>query len=306
MRNFLLFPCILLAASLAAQSPANDPKYKRAVEIGLGELQKGQCLPCIEAYEHAFALSKHSALSHLRAARCAQLCNDPAKARAFADKAVEIAFSTAEKVLDSPAEYPELKPLNDSELGREIREKIAAAAKAAGFDRELAKALDALREEDQRPRNELDVVRSKYDKDAPEFQQFIRDWAISDSLCLLKAEAIIARHGYPGKTLVGEERQDIIWLVLQHAPLEKQEHYYPLLEDAANKGEMRKSSLAYLLDRIRMRKGLPQVYGSQVVRDEATGGWKFHPIEDEANVNKRRAEVGLGPIEEYALQMGVR
>jgi hypothetical protein len=42
-----------------------------------------------------------------------------------------------------------------------------------------------------------------------------------------------------------------------------------------------------------------------VERDEATGGRKFHEIEDEANVNKRRAEVGLGPLEEYAERMGV-
>ncbi|MDX1912652.1 MAG: hypothetical protein SFV22_14260, partial [Saprospiraceae bacterium] len=193
MKHLLLFALVWLSGALVAQSPANNPDYTRAVNIALGELQKGQCQPCIEAYERAFALSQHSALSYLRAARCAQLCNDPVKARAFADKAVEIAFSTADKVLNSTAEYPELKPLRDSDLGKEIQQKIEAAAKAAGFNLELSKELDALREEDQRPRNELDVMRSKYGQDAPEFQQFIRDWARSDSLCLLKAEAIIAR-----------------------------------------------------------------------------------------------------------------
>jgi hypothetical protein len=105
--------------------------------------------------------------------------------------------------------------------------------------------------------------------------------------------------------LVGETRQDNIWLIIQHAPLAKQEQYFPFIDAAAQKGEMHKSSWALMVDRIRMYKGQPQIYGSQLVRDEISGGRKFHEIEDEANVNKRRAEVGLGPLEEYAQLMGV-
>ena len=45
-------------------------------------------------------------------------------------------------------------------------------------------------------------------------------------------------------------------------------------------------------------EGKPQVYGTQVKE------WKgkepvLQPIEDEANVDKRRAEVGLFPLSEY-------
>lgn len=41
------------------------------------------------------------------------------------------------------------------------------------------------------------------------------------------------------------------------------------------------------------------------MRDDASGGWKFHEIEDETNVNKRRAEVGLGPLENMPSGWGV-
>ena len=58
--------------------------------------------------------------------------------------------------------------------------------------------------------------------------------------------------------------------------------------------------LALLIDRIRVRNGEPQLYGSQLHWDESAGAPIFFPIEDPANVNARRAEVGLGPIEEYA------
>ncbi|MFN0036918.1 MAG: DUF6624 domain-containing protein [Saprospiraceae bacterium] len=306
MKHLLVFSLLAFARFASAQAGANNPEYKKAVEIALGELQKGQCLPCLEAYERAFDISKHSALSHLRAARCAQLCDDAAKAQALADKAVEISWDMAAQALQNTRDYPELAPLRDSDLGKKTLKKTESAAKASGFNFALAKELDMLKEEDQKYRRLSDEYRSKYARDSPEYKQFVRERQRNDSLCLAKAEAIIQQHGYPGKSMVGESRQDAIWLVIQHAPLEKQEQYFPLIDAAAQKGEMRKSSWALLVDRIRMRKGQPQVYGSQVVRDEATGGgWKFHEIEDEANVNTRRAEVGLGPLEEYALQMGV-
>lgn len=296
---------LLLTLFSFAQSGAGNPEYIKAVDIGLGELQKGQCKPCIEAYERAFAISQHSALSHLRAARCAQLCNDADKAQAFADKAVEISWDMTVSNLQNNSEYPELAPLRDSDLGQKTLKKADLAAKSSGFNATLAKELDALKEEDQKYRRLNDEYASKYGKDSPEYQKFRRDRMQSDSLCLAKAEVIIQQYGYPGKTLVGESRQDNIWLIIQHAPLTKQEQYFPLIDAAAQKGEMRKSSWAMMVDRIRMYKGQPQIYGSQVVRDEATGGWKFHEIEDEANVNKRREEVGLEPLEVYAGRMGV-
>lgn len=299
-----LLKTILLAVAFTA-SAQNNPDYTRAVEIGLGELQKGQCKPCLEAYERAFAISKHSSLSHLRAARCAQLCQDEAKALAFADTALSIGFVSTNFLLEDGVKYPELIPFRNSELGKKTLLKSEALAKASGFNLALAKELDLLKESDQKYRRENDEYRSKYGSNSPEYQQFMRDYVQSDSLCLVRTEAIIKQYGYPGKSMVGADRQDIVWLIIQHAPLAKQELYYPLIEEAAQKGELNKSAWALLVDRIKMHKGQPQVYGSQVVRDETTGGWKFHEIEDEPNVNKRRAEVGLKPLEQYAERMGV-
>ena len=303
MKHILLISFLFLARIAFTQS--TNPEYIKAVDIGLGELQKNQCKPCLEAYEKAFEISKHSALSHLRAACCAQMCNDAAKAKAFADKAVEISWDMASNILQNKSDYPELVPLQVSELGKKTLKKTEKKAKASGFNAELAKELDVLKEEDQKYRRLKDEYRSKYALDSPEYQKFMQDWAKNDSLCLLKAEAIIQQYGYPGKSLVGESRQDAIWFVIQHAPIEKQELYFPIIDAAAQKGEIRKSSWALLVDRIRMFKGQPQIYGSQVIQDYTTGTTKFHEIEDEANVDKRRAEVGLGPLVEYAKRMGV-
>jgi hypothetical protein len=51
---------------------------------------------------------------------------------------------------------------------------------------------------------------------------------------------------------------------------------------------------AYLLDRVCIRRGQPQVYGTQVGPD----GQPF-PIGDAVRVDARRRSVGLGPLATY-------
>lgn len=55
---------------------------------------------------------------------------------------------------------------------------------------------------------------------------------------------------------------------------------------------------AYFIDKIRVLKGLPQVYGTQFLKDK-NGQINFLTIEDESNLNNRRNLLGLEPIEEY-------
>ena len=79
-----------------------------------------------------------------------------------------------------------------------------------------------------------------------------------------------------------------------------------LPDDPFTKGKAEPVNLAYLEDRIRMRQGKPQCYGSQIVPDKETGAWVLYPVEDPVNLDKRRAAVGLGPIQDYLLRTGAR
>ena len=125
-----------------------------------------------------------------------------------------------------------------------------------------------------------------------------------DSVNLEKIENIFEQHGYPGKSKVGERYSGVAWLVIQHSNLEKMTKYYKLIESAAQKGELPKTNFALFIDRFRMARGEKQLYGSQL-KNENGGALYFHPIEDEENVNKRRAEMGMEPIEEYAKKFGI-
>ena len=59
--------------------------------------------------------------------------------------------------------------------------------------------------------------------------------------------------------------------------------------------------MAYLTDRVLVAEGKPQRYGSQFFTVD--GELKPRPIEDEANVDARRKEVGLGTMAQYTKLM---
>ena len=66
---------------------------------------------------------------------------------------------------------------------------------------------------------------------------------------------IVARHGWPGRALAGEQGAHAAWLMAQHAPPDLQEECLPLLQDAVARGEASPADLAYLMDRARLLAG---------------------------------------------------
>lgn len=111
---------------------------------------------------------------------------------------------------------------------------------------------------------------------------------------------IIQQHGWPGRSLVGDDGAEAAWLLAQHADrqLDFQREVLPLLAEAVAAGEAKPAHLAYLTDRVRMAQGTPQIYGTQVgdIREGTPIPW---PIEDLERVDERRAEMGLGTLANY-------
>jgi hypothetical protein len=118
---------------------------------------------------------------------------------------------------------------------------------------------------------------------------------------------IIAEHGWPGLTLVGEEGAEAAWLVLQHAILDPElmRGAVGLVERSVQAGETQPWQLALLVDRIRTLEGQPQVYGSQHDWDE-TGDMSPLRIEDIDRVDARRASVGLEPLAQTTRRLRAR
>ncbi len=127
-----------------------------------------------------------------------------------------------------------------------------------------------------------------------------------DKRNMARLDEIIKQNGWPGKSLVGEEASQAAFLIVQHSDLAHQQNYLPLLKDAAKKGEARPADVAMLEDRILIRRGKKQIYGTQVRSGPDTGGkMVLNPIKDEKHVDKRRASVGLMPLKEYLKYFGI-
>ena len=127
----------------------------------------------------------------------------------------------------------------------------------------------------------------------------------TDSINLKIVQQIIEEHGWLGVETVGTIGNVALFMVIQHSGIEIQKRYFPLMEKAAKEDKLEKSHLALLEDRIRMKEGKKQIYGSQLKWNEKKKINEFYPIEDEKNVNIRRQEVGLEPIESYAKKFGI-
>lgn len=113
-----------------------------------------------------------------------------------------------------------------------------------------------------------------------------------------RMKAILREHGWPGRSLVGDDGAHAAWLLVQHADAAFMSECLPLMEHAALRGEASAKDFAYLLDRVRMNQGKPQVYGTQFTSGP-DGNLVLHPIENPEQVDARRRAVGLPSMAEY-------
>lgn len=167
------------------------------------------------------------------------------------------------------------------------------------LDKPLVAILDTIYTEDQTYRRQIQDIEEKFGRDS---EEMTKHWNIineKDSINLIKIQKILDEKGWLGANIIGNQGNSTLFLVIQHSPLEVQEKYLPMMRDAVKKGNANSSSLALLEDRVSLRKGGKQIYGSQIGRDPETGEYFVSPLIDPENVDKRRAEVGLGPIADY-------
>ena len=147
---------------------------------------------------------------------------------------------------------------------------------------------------DQQVRNAW--INPRHHRTVQQLKEFIR----VDLANTRRMHQIIARHGWPGKTIVGPNGEQAAWLLIQHADHDPafQKDCLALLEKTAQEDNSANSLLAYLTDRVRINAGLPQIYGTQF-----RGNFQPFTIENEEQVDERRKKAGLIPLSEYLDQV---
>jgi hypothetical protein len=192
-----------------------------------------------------------------------------------------------------------------------------------GIDEALKKQLNDILATDQGIREYLDTEVTESRKDSlSQILGYSREelgknvFAIMnkiDSVNLIKVEEIIQKHGYPGKSMVGEPANTTVFYVIQHAP-SKIPTYFNLIKSAGRKGELPYHYVAMMEDRMLTSEGKLQIYGTQgfimMLPDPKTGERKpfgyIMPIKNPRKVNKRRKKAGFKTtVEANAKRMGI-
>lgn len=162
----------------------------------------------------------------------------------------------------------------------------------------LAKQLDSIYQLDQSVRIAYQQA-LKDSASAPVVDSLLKVMRQTDAQNLMKVEAIIKQHGWLSPQKVGIYTAQGLFLVIQHADLSTQKRFLPMIREAEKKGDILSSNLAILEDRINMRSGKKQIYGSQGITDAKTGKKFIYPIIDVDNLDHRRKSMGMPPMKDY-------
>lgn len=140
--------------------------------------------------------------------------------------------------------------------------------------------------------------------------------AVVDSLVALSAEmervdaeniALVTRLFREGcERQFGEEEWGAVWLIVDHAPLEAQRRFLPLMKRAARQGTLLPDRVATLCDRIALNAGRAQRYGTQSyeVTQEGRPVIYVWPVRNARRLEVRRRAVGLSDMAAYVELLG--
>ena len=165
----------------------------------------------------------------------------------------------------------------------------------------IRRQLVELKTADQHYRLILDSLfrKEKLDWKDPRIQRWIPEAQRQDSITLAAVRKILDQHGWLGMDQIGEEGNETLFLVIQHADSATMAHYFPMLAQSYILGKTPAQSYALMLDRLLTDRGQPQVYGTQIGLDR-----KPFPIADPSGLDERRKKMGLPAMSEYLKMMG--
>lgn len=163
----------------------------------------------------------------------------------------------------------------------------------------LIDVLDTVYRTEQEPirrRDSLIKVHGVESKEVLEQQRiYEKNHAINEKV----VRDILDNSGWPDKAVIGERGNLTICNVIQHSANEVRIKYLPVMKAAVLAKQLHPRFLVRAEDRIATEAGELQIYGGQMKYYPETESFNVWPVYDPANINKRRAAIGLGPIEEH-------
>ncbi|MDB6169150.1 MAG: hypothetical protein JWM88_2014 [Verrucomicrobia bacterium] len=257
----------------------------------------------VDAFTVAFEAGPARPVDLVIAAAAAAQADRTEVALAWLGQAVAKGFNQPMRLTKNPA----FTPLHATEEWKKI---VAALERTQGraenvTDPDLQKKLLAILDEDQKYRMQTAEVEKKFGRNSPELRALMKTMTEKDAENLPQITHILDEKGWVGPDVIGAKANSALFLVIQHSDLATQKKYLPMMREAAKNGAARPASLALLEDRIALRDGHPQIYGSQITR-RGDGPFYVDNLGDPEHVDERRASVGLGPLADYVAHWDIK
>ncbi|MBI1268277.1 MAG: hypothetical protein GC193_12700 [Cryomorphaceae bacterium] len=291
MKSVLFLSLLFISVLGTAQT------FEEKITEGDKLYNEGKFEGSAQAFDAAFKINEGDRMSYYNAACSWALTGDTINSMKYLNLAADKGWSNVKHVKADK----DLSILHSLRGWNDVVAKVQANLDLVEKDlnKPLKDQLEKIYVRDQTLRQLYRQAEELFGPDSDEMNYFWEVVADQDAKNEAEVIEIIEEYGWVGRNEVGGQANLALWLVIQHAPIEIQEKYLPLLVESVSKNESSGNHLALLEDRINMRNGKPQIYGSQIVSDPETGADMVYQVFEPEFVNARRASVGLGPIEEY-------
>ena len=178
------------------------------------------------------------------------------------DRAVQANYTNYAHIITDP----DLNSLHKDNRWKPLLEKIKQNKdkSEANLNKPLVAILDSVYIEDQKYRLQIDELGKQYGLNSKEMQDHWKNINEKDAINLIKVKSILDKYGWLGTDVIGVQGNSTLFLVIQHSDLATQGQYLPMMREAVKHGNAQVSNLALLEDRVALRQGKRQIYGSHV------------------------------------------
>ncbi|MGI8542145.1 MAG: VWA domain-containing protein [Aridibacter sp.] len=129
-------------------------------------------------------------------------------------------------------------------------------------------------------------------------QQFVKELNKLSRQHLIRLCGILKENGWLRKETVDTEGLEAALFIIRNSnDVEIQREIFPVMVEATQKGFISKANLASLIDRIRIKSGGRQIFGTQIKIEDEVGF--LYPLENEANVDKWRKIYELPTLSDF-------
>lgn len=152
--------------------------------------------------------------------------------------------------------------------------------------------LRSLLKSDQKYREQINEVRLNDNENQMALRDLSSKMKRTDTINFIVLNRIINRIGWPSKNVFSDSAVDASFFVTLHHSGNEMSYLTPIIEESFCRGEIRNDHYAILTDRVLIRSGVYQKYGTHC-RKNSAGSVDFVSLPDSSFVNERRTQIGL-------------